>query len=229
MKKKLLIGLLSVLSAGAMSAAAASAAPFPQFWTTSAKTTLLRSVTSLPKNQPDAMQFSNEGPVVFILSSREKAIVCNEVELGTTVLVNSGELETKLALPFGVAEGDNCVQEVASGGTIDVPTYFDTLATGAVPATITVTGGPPFIATVHKLKLSHNKAGTFCTSNLEGIKGEIKNVAEGFVEESPPNLNLSFEGVPIAVTCGSVKTGGVLIAHFFLDTMSTTTDTTFIG
>jgi hypothetical protein len=228
MKSKLLAGFISVLVAGAVTAAPASAAPFPQFWTNVTKTTLLRSVTSVPKNQPDAMEFANEGPVVFVLSSKEPPIFCNEVELGTTVLVNSGALETKLALPFGVAEGDNCIQELPSG-VIDVPTYFDTGATGAVPATITVTGGPPFVATVHKLKLSHNKAGRFCTSDLEGIKGEVKNVVEGFVEESPPNLNVSFEGAPITVTCGKTKEKGVFIAHFFLETMSTTTDTAFVG
>ena len=228
MKKQLLIGALSVLIVGVLSAAPAAAAPFPQFWTSSAKTTLLRSVTAAPINQPDAMQFSNEGPVVFILSSSEPAVVCNEVEIGSTVLVNTGELEAKLAVPFGVAEGDECVQEFPAR-TLVVPTYFDTGPSGAMPTTITVTGGPPFIATVHKLKLSHNKAGTFCTTNLEGIKGEFKNVAEGFVEESPPNLNLSFEGVPISFACGASKGKGVFIAHFFLDTMSTTTDTAFIG
>jgi hypothetical protein len=199
---------------------------FPAFWTNAgAGKTLLHSVTSPPKNQPDALEFINNGTVTFQLPKQEP-VLCNEVTVGTTVLVNNRELETKLALPFGVAEADSCTQRTA-GATTKVPTYFDTAANGVVPATITVTG-PPLVGTVHKLKLSQNKAGTFCTVNLEGVKGELKNVVEGFVEESPPNLNLEFAGAPIAYVCGASKFGGTLLANFFLETMSTTTDTAFI-
>jgi hypothetical protein len=210
--------------AGTVLYAPAASAAFPQFWTSAAKTKLLRSVTAVPKNQPDAIQFDNEGPIVIGISSAEEPILCNEVEIGTTVVVNNGELETKLALPFGVAEGDNCHQRIP-GAEIEVPTYFDTTPAGVVPANITVT--PPNIATLHKLKLSHDKKGVFCTSSLEGAKGPILNVAEGFVEESPPNLKLTLEG-PTTVTCAGVKTAGFFIGHFFLETMSTTTDTAFL-
>jgi hypothetical protein len=229
MKKTLIVALSSVLVGAGLSAVPASAAPFPQFWTDSTKTTLLRSVTSVPKSQPDAMEFANNGPVLFANRTKEEPpIFCNEVEFGTTVVVNSGALETKLALPFGVAEGDNCNQDNPAG-VVNVPTYFDTGANGVVPATITVTGGPPFIATVHKLKLSQNRPAGFCTVNLEGIKGELHNVVEGFVEEAPPNLNVGFEGVPITTTCGKKKFAEIFVANFFLETMSTTTDTAFIG
>jgi hypothetical protein len=226
MKKTLVICLLSAVVGGSVFVAPSFGAAFPQFWTDATKTTLLRSVTALPKNQPDAMEFGNEGPVAFLIRN-EPPIECNEVEFGTTVLVNTGALESKLALPFGVAEGDNCHQPF-SGGLIPVPTYFDTTAAGVVPATITVTG-PPLAATLHKLAFSHNIKGAFCTTNLEGAKGEIKNVEAGFVEESPPNLSLIFEAVPMAVTCGKAKTAGVFFAHFFLETMSTLTDTAFVG
>ncbi len=225
MSKRLAAGLMFVLAAAVLYApATTSAAAFPQFWTTSAKTKLLRSVAVLPKNQPDAMEFDNESPVVIGISSSEEPIFCNEVEIGTTVVVNSGELETKLALPFGVAEGDNCHQRIP-GAELEVPTYFDTTAAGVVPATITV--APPNIATLHKLKLSHDKKGVFCTSVLEGLKGPIENAAEPFVEESPPNLKLALEG-PTAVTCAGKKTAGFFMGHFFLETMSTTTDTAFL-
>jgi len=231
MSKKLLIGVACVLIVGALSAASASAAAFPQFWTDSTKTTLLRSVTAVPKNQPDALEWVNNGPVEFVLtpSTKEAPVLCNEVEFGTTVLVNSGELETKLALPFGVAEGDDCIQDMP-GGVIEVPTYFDTGANGVVPASITFTGAkPPFIATLHKLKFSLNKSRTFCTVSLEGAKGTVENVVEGFVEESPPNLNMTFPGVPTSVICGTTKLKGIFAANFFLETMSTTTDTAFLG
>jgi hypothetical protein len=85
------------------------------------------------------------------------------------------------------------------------------------------------MATIHKVKLSLNKGAAFCTTSLEGAKGEIVNVLEGFVEESPPNLGMNFEGVPVTTTCAGVKTVGPFVAHFFLDTMSTTTDTAFVG
>jgi len=227
MKKKLLVGVISALAGGAASVAPASAAPFPQFWTNATKTTLLRSVTTVPKNQPDAMEFANNGPVLFVTPAGGP-IVCNEVEFGATVVVNSGELETKLALPFGIAEGDDCIQEAARA--FDVPTYFDTGATGVVPANITFTGAaPPFTSIIHKLKLSQNRAGAFCTVNLEKVVGKVENVVEGFVEESPPNLSMNIEGFPITTTCGKTKLKEMLFAHFFLETMSTTTDTAFLG
>jgi hypothetical protein len=225
MKKKLFAGLVLVLAGTALYAASAASAAFPQFWTSTAKAVKLRDVTTPPKGQPDAMEFANEGPLVMGISTTEEPVFCNEVEIGTTPIVNTGLAETKLSLPFGVAEGDLCKQPMA-GHVIEVPTYFDTSAAGVVPATITV-AGPPNIATIHKLKLSLNKAGVFCTVSLEGVKGEIHNIAEGFAEEAPPNLNVAFEG-PTAVTCGKFKGGGFVIMHVSLETMSTTTDTAWV-
>lgn len=72
------------------------------------------------------------------------------MELGTTVLSNNGKHEATLAVPFGIAEGDSRT----------VPTYFDTLANGAVGAENTVASirvvgaGPTFTATVRNPKLS---------------------------------------------------------------------------
>jgi hypothetical protein len=222
--KKLLAGVMCVVVVGVLSAAAASASP--RLWTDSTETTLLRSVTSEPKNQPDALEFfgemrSNPGGAV--------GINCSEVEIGTTVVGNNSlvksVIETKLALPFGVAEGDNCIN--AAGAT--TPTYFDTGASGAVIGNITITGGPPFIAEIQKLKLSQNREGTFCTLNLAGVKGEIINSAGPFVEESGPNLSASFGSGGVPVTCGSAKFKEVFKAVFTLETPSTTTDTAWIG
>jgi hypothetical protein len=64
--------------------------------------------------------------------------------------------------------------------------------------------------------------------HLEGVSGELINVTEGFVEESPPNLNVSFAAA-VPITCGTTKLAGAFMAKFFLETMSTTTDTAFIG
>jgi hypothetical protein len=160
-----------------------------------------------------------------------KPITCTELEFGTTVVGNNSlvksVVETKLAMPFGVAEGDDCTTENSAGATESVPTYFDTTATGAVPATITLTG-PPFMATFKKLKLSQKIEGTFCTVSIEGVTGEVTNATAGFVEESPPNLNVSVSAL-VPVACPGEKVKAEVKARFFLETMSTVTDTAFIG
>ncbi len=233
MKKKFVA--VSVLGLIVGAAVAGPAVATPRLWTDKSETTLLRSVKTPPRNQPDALEFANNGSVAFLLtrSGAQKTILCNEVEFGTTVLANNelnskGVAETKLAMPFGVAEGDNCTTQNSAGSLEAVPTYFDTTVAGVVPVTITITGGPPFIATVHKLKFSQNIEGTFCTETLEGIKGEVTNGAEPFVEEMPPNLSVGVKGVGTVVCPGS-KGKVELTARFFLETMSTTTDTAFIG
>jgi hypothetical protein len=235
-KNVLATGILALL-VGALSAIPALASP--GLWTNKSETTLLRSVKSPPINQPDALEFANQGNVAFILTNpkgEQKIVTCTEIEFGTTVVANNnvnkaGEAITKLALPFGVAEGDDCTTPNSAGSLEPVPTYFDTLANGVVPATITITGGPgpPFFATFNNLKFSQNIAGLFCTESLPGIKGEVANGAEPFVEEMPPNLSVGIKGIG-PVTCGGKKAGTVeVIARFFLETMSTTTDTAWIG
>jgi hypothetical protein len=181
------------------------------------------------------LEFVNNGPVRFELPLEAEApdTIC-EMELGSTVVVNDGEHEPELALPFGVAEGNSCGPEKGqeTGRPSNIPTYFDTLSNGVVPATITVSGtGPTYTATVHNLKLSQNIEGRFCTSNLNGITGTLTNVTTGFVEESPPNLNLQFTRVPIPVTCTGIEgpLSATLTANFFLETPSTLTNTAFIG
>jgi hypothetical protein len=227
MKKNFLVVLISMLVLGGLVAASAAAAPFPIFWTDKTETELLRSVTATPQNQPDALEFVNNPPME-ITWGKQPIIFCHEVEFGTTVVVNGGAIETKLALPFGVAEGDECLQSTEEG-LIMVRTYFDTTAKGVVPATITITGGPPFVATIHKLKLSQNKAGLFCTVNLNGVKGEFFNSPGPFVEEGPPNLTLTVPPTPVKITGTGCPGTGVFQATFYLETMSTITDTAWIG
>jgi hypothetical protein len=237
MRKNVLATLILALLVTALSAIPALAVP--GLWTNKTETLLLRSVKTPPMNQPDALEFANQGTVAFILTNakgEQKTIACNEIEFGTTVLANrnvnkAGEPETKLALPFGVAEGDECTTPNTAGSLEPVPTYFDTLANGAVPVVIAITGGPgpPFFATFKQLKFSQNIGGLFCTENLAGIVGEVSNGAEPFVEEMPPNLSVGLKGSG-PVTCGGKKAGTVeIIARFFLETMSTTTDTAWIG
>jgi hypothetical protein len=245
MTKKVLLGLMLVLGVGALSAAPALAHT-PQFWTDKTETLKLRSVTSTPsKLQPDALEFSNNGPLETVIKtiatkkegSEEKTVLCTEVEFGTTVVVNSPEgeknHEDELAMPFGIAEGDAC-EEGKSGAA--VPTYFDTTAVGVVPATVTFSGGPEptaIIATVHKLKLSENIGSAFCTLSLEGAKGEVHNSSGPFVEESTPNLNVQFTKAALSGSCveGPItrKFTGTFTANYFLETMSTLTDTAWIN
>jgi hypothetical protein len=227
------IGLLAVSLVCLFAFVASSAFAGPRFWTDKTKTTLLRDVNATPKNQPDALEFANNGNVV--LETGIGTITCTEIEFGTTVVSNTETL-AKVALPFGVAEGDNCSTPIAG----QVATYFDTLANGAAGnatngnvASVTVTEpGGVKTATVNDLKFSQNIPGIgFCTGNLNGITGTITN--EEFVnEEKTPNLNVQFTKakVPIESSGGiGCPKEGTLTANFFLETMSTKTDNAFVG
>jgi hypothetical protein len=192
----------------------------------------LRDVTTSPpttKLQPDTLEFVNNGNVVLKVGTT--TLECPEVELGTTV-VNNKLGEVKLAVPFGVAENgpapENCT----------VPTYFDTLANGAVGvagavATVTIadTAGPPIKVVLHNLNFSLEvAAGLFCTGKLNLVEGVGTNVKEGFVEEKPPNFNVQFTNavVPVEGPTGCPTTS-TLTANFFAETLSTKTDTVWFA
>jgi hypothetical protein len=192
--------------------------------------TALRDVNSTPnKNQPDAFEFVNNG--VAKLAIPTGTIECSEMEFGTTLVNNDGVSALKLAIPFGVAEGDNCNLT----GVGNVPTYFDTLTNGAVGnsangnvASVTITGAAsPFTATLHDLKFSQNIAGKFCTGELDKVEGKVANSEGPFVEEKTPNLELKIEKA-ITVSGEGCPTTATLTANFFLETPSTTTDTAWI-
>jgi hypothetical protein len=227
------IGLLAVSAVSLFALVASSALAGPRFWTDKTKTILLRDVNATPKNQPDAGEFVNNGNVVLETSLGN--ITCTEIEFGTTVVSNTETL-AKLALPFGVAEGDNCSAPVVG----QVLTYFDTLTNGVVGnatnsnvASVTVTEpGGVKTATVNDLKFSQNIPTVgFCTGNLNGITGTITN--EEFVtEEKTPNLNVQFTNVKVPIeSSGGVgcPKEGTLTGNFFLETMSTKTDNAFVG
>jgi len=257
MKKKFLVGLISVAAVGALSAAQASAEVYPQLWTDSTKTTPLRGVkitcTKSEKekeesrckssNQPDSLEFVNNGNVEFKSGTEAKpegpSIICSEVELGTTVLANNGKAALLLALPWGVAEGDDCN---LAEPPMPVPVYFDTLPTGNVgynplcgAAKISVTNGifgsgpVYYTAEIKCLKLSLKIAGNFCTANLNGIKGTWENWAGILTEESPQNLNVGFANEVFPITGAGCPAFGTLNANFFLETPSTVTDTAFVA
>jgi len=192
----------------------------------------LRDVASTPTNQPDAAEFVNNGDAV--LSTSVGSITCTEIEFGTTVLKNKpGEVE--LALPFGVAEGQNCTNPTLG----EVPTYFDTLATGPVgnsangkvaSVSIADTGAPPITATLHNLKFSQRLAGSFCLDNLDGVTGTVTNSEGPFVEETTPNLNVQFTEQKVPVTGPApCPTEGKLTVNFLLETPSTGTDTAWFN
>jgi len=249
--RKYLAGLVSILAVGAVTASPALAHTHQLFTKNPAEGgVLLRSVTTGPnKDQPDALEFNNNGPMVAILEKTttkgkielpERTVNCAEVEFGTTVLsdvedtVNAeGVLQpglVKLAMPFGVAEGQECAEPAGAA----IPTYFDTTGTGYVPADITVSlVGANVIAKITGLKLSQNFGGTWCTETLT-IEGTLRNPTSGLVEEKEPNLNLEINAQPITALCVTstnqkVTVKGHLYANFFLDTMSTTTDTVWVG
>src|SRR5437870_1204393 len=68
--------------------------------------TALRDVNATPKNQPDAAEFVNNG--ASKLETILGTIECTELEFGTTLVNNNGVEALRLAIPFGVAEADNC-------------------------------------------------------------------------------------------------------------------------
>jgi|GEM_PF-2578672 hypothetical protein len=232
-KKQLRIGIMSAMAIGGLSAAPASA--FPQFWTNSSKTTLLRSVTTPPLNQPDAMEFVNNGSITLEgnTSGTNPTVICSEVEFGTTMVKNNATEEARLAMPFGVAEGDNCF---IAGSTLLVPFYFDTNAAGAGVAYITVGVGPAYVTTIHNLKLSLNISGNWCVAqqvSTAGIQGNMRNWAGPFVEEEPNNLNVQFEKAPVTIVCtlssgSKVKYLSSLTGNFYVETMSAATDTAWV-
>ncbi len=206
--------------------------------------------------QVDSLEWVNEGEVAFTLEPRAPTgfVLCDEVELGTTVLVNSGEEETKLVLPWGVAEGFSSElrrepersRGCRTAATEPVHTYFDILRNGAVGTELrvaSITFPEPEAAReaaeerwtveVHNFSISQRLAGSFCTVHLSGVRGTTENVTEGFVEESPPNLNITFTEQKLAVTpagkgqrCPQEEE---LNARFFLETPSTETDTAFLA
>lgn len=195
----------------------------------------LREVASLPKNQPDSIEFVNNGNVELVTSVG--TITCKEIEFGTTVVVNTGILNQplKLAIPFGVAENDECT----------VPTYFDTNNKGAVGtgatevASVTITGTAgvePYKAKFANLNFSQNVPGVgFCTGEVggAGVEGKVANQKGPFVEEKQPNLNVKFAAVtiPIKKSEGAQEncpTSGKLTAEFLLETPSTATETAWV-
>jgi hypothetical protein len=192
---------------------------------------LLRDVNTKPPIgalQPDALEFVNNGTAKLAIVGLG-TIECSQIEFGTTLVNNDGVSALKLAVPFGVAEGDQC----SLAGIGNVPIYFDTLANGAVGsganvASITVTGAKPgpYAATVHDLSVSQNLGGTFCTYQLNGVEGKVADSKGPFVEEKLPNLEAKFEKVKVTISGEQgCPAEGKLTANFFLETPSTTTDT----
>jgi hypothetical protein len=88
-------------------------------------------------------------------------------------------------------------------------------------------------ATVNDLKFSQNIPGIgFCTGDLNGITGTVTNSEGPFVEEKTPNLNVQFTKQKVAITSSggtNCPKEGELTANFFLETMSTKTDTAWVA
>jgi hypothetical protein len=224
--------LLAALAACAFAAFVGQASAAKPELLDKAAGTLVRDVNKAPTNAPDAFEFVNNGNVELV--TKVGTITCTEIEFGTTVL--KAENPINLAVPFGVAEGDEC-----NTGGANVPTYFNTLATGPVgnsangnvaKVSVTEVGGVK-TATISDLKFTQKLPVIgFCTGNLNGLTGTVANGVGALVEEKTPNANVQFTKIKVSVTSsGGVgcPTEGELTANFFLETPSTTTDTAFVN
>jgi hypothetical protein len=213
---------------------ASSALAIPRLWADKTLTTALRDVTTEPsKGQPDSLEFNNNGNVTLVTSIG--TVTCTELEFGSSVLNNNGTTAPALAIPWGVAEADNC----SAPGLANIQTLFDTLTTGVVgeagtTASVTITGTKVlgFTGTLHNLKFSQKLVAAWCTGSLGGLTGKINNSEGPFVEESPPNLNIQFTEIKVPITktggTGECPTEGKLTGNFFLETPSTATDTAWV-
>lgn len=238
-KKPIGLGLIAALAALlALAAVASPAGAFTPQLLNKNGGTLLRSVATTPKNAPDAGEFTNVGEVK--LATGAGAIVCKELEFGTTVTQNTGTAGTDviLAIPFGVAEGDECLF-----GTSEVPTYFNTLTNGAVgnaatSTVATVNVNAAGTATFHNLSFTQNIPGGvgFCKGNVDGVTGTVANGTEPFGEEGANGLTVTLteKEIPITAAEGSACTGlagtkAKLTATFRLETPSTGTEGWWLG
>jgi hypothetical protein len=239
-KKPIGLGLIVALAAlGSMAFLASSAFGAEQLYNKkpSAGGVLLRSLTTAPKLQPDAGEFVNSTNVTLVVPELG-TVTCKELEFGTTVKNNAGAGATTLALPFGVAEGDECTT-VAGGVTFEVPTYFDTNEQGAVGtgattvATATLAGANPNgKATFANLFFSqHLPTGEWCRSKFGGVTAAIANGTEPFGEEGGSGLTATFTNALLPIEeaesglCAKQKGKNfTLNGTFRLETPSTGTD-----
>jgi len=170
----------------------ALAAADDALYTDNTATTLLRDIKSTPVNAPGALEFVNNGNFIVNAAGGVFTNTCSEVEFGTYITDNGGGNLglSKLSLPFGLFEGDNCNSQM----------FFDTTSDAghpaATPALITIadTGaGGADQATVTGLQLTVSFGGTFCTFS-GNLVGSITNSNGPFNEETTPNLQLDFSG-----------------------------------
>jgi hypothetical protein len=218
---------MSIMAASAFSAS-------PQLFNKNGGTPL-RDVNTKPKNQPDAGEFVNVGEVKLVTAAG--TIACKEIEFGTTVVNNAGAgADVVVAVPFGVAEGDEC----AVGANL-VPTYFDTTPTGAVGnaagtiATVSINAAKT--ATVHNLSFSQNIPGAgFCKGDVNGKTGTVANGTEPFGEEGANGLTLTFTKTKVPISnpeavgeCALAGAEAELTAVFRLETPSTATEGWWLG
>ena len=83
------------------------------------------------------------------------------------------------------------------------------------------------------MTVSQDFGDKFCRWDLDQTSGLIQNATEGFVEDAPPNLSLKFDAgaVPVKNTANSrgCPKVGKFSGEFALETMSTGTDTAYVG
>jgi hypothetical protein len=225
---------VSLLCMFAFLAATAFADEDDQLLDKSTAGVLMHDVTTPNANQPDTLEFVNDGAVTF--KTTTATVTCEEIEVGTTVVRAKATMANPtvaLALPWGVAENGT---DVLAPRDCSAPTWFDTTAEGAVGAGVkvaSVTVGDAagvWTAEFHNLKFSVElAAGLVCTGNLDTVKVPVENVTTGFVEENKPNVNAKFEATAVPVTGTGCPTASELTGKFFLETGSGKFDTAFLS
>jgi hypothetical protein len=239
MNRKLFVGFGAVVCAWVLFAAPALAGP--RLWNESSVSTRvpLRDLLTEPIHQPDSLEFNGELDIVLGDTKENPGgnpVECREVELGTPVRVNTTS-GLRLGLPWGVAEGDECKWGPPTAVTL-VPTYFDTSALGIGTGSITIkevpAGSKTYTATITNLLVSQKYPNEWCTIALATTGGIVENVLSGFSEEGPSNLEVKFHSSAASERCtpnGTTeihKFVGPVDGRFFLETMSTATDTAFV-
>jgi hypothetical protein len=243
MRSSIRIGLLAVSLVCVFALVAAQAFATPRLWTDKGATTPLRDVKSTPVGQPDAGEFvittDSEGKVIPIVLKTSGGIsnpiiTCREIEFGTTVVKNEAGANPVLALPFGVAEGDE-TNGCSDNATPKKPvhTLFDTTAEGAVGvgATVaTVTVSEPklgeYEAAVANMKWSFEDEGVWCTAVASGLRGIVTN-HEPLAGEEMQSIRVDFGGKKVKVEGTFCPTEGEFeVGHgaFSLETPSTATE-----
>jgi hypothetical protein len=227
------IGLLAISGVCLFAFMATSAFAADELLTTENGGTRLRELTTTPAGSPDSLEFVNSGSLAWKLS--ELSNTCTEIELGAFVKTNPVGGNPELALPWGVAEGDNCTFAVLFG-----PVTADAAHPGALQTSMVIKDDEPRPNPIHAEVTKFEMAwlgmpfGTciYGVKEAEKLVGNVTTTGGPYGEEgAAPNLTVSFSGKTMKKQAGSGEACPAEIeltkAVFVLETPSTNTDGAF--